>query len=618
MFENTTQLLYWFKESLELLDSSRKLARKTLEYKEGEQLADDIKMKLTVRGQPEQWENNIQKFDTKIFGFQETRQTQIGVFGRQHQDRLSGRILKDTIRAIQDESDFETEKEASNEDMRIAGFAAQEIKVKGSDETDSFGRTLKDIKVINLPSSQCFLDPFSNAQDYSDARHFTQAFYVNKDDLYSLGFDEKDIKKLHTNNYLDTSLDEFDIAYTSYSDRYLLCYTWYKVWDKKSKKFKVYYCYWSDTVILEQKESPFTDIIGDKFPIIVEFSRKKKNRTKNIKGYAGLYKDILCIQDSINHAKLKLFNMLGNVKVLVETDAVEDIEIFKDEYSQDNAIVEVENINGIKDLRQHTEYQQIMNIILDARNQMKEILGFNDELLAVANNRLSGDAIEKRLSTGTFGLADYFKACARLQRRTIELMIPFIIKYYDATRIVKIIEPDDAMNYFQINQAQTDENGFINYEDAGNGFVQPKMINTIKVDKYDLIFKEEAKETISANERFRLNMEMLKQIQLINPQVAELLMADVYEDANAPIAEKLKTIMSQISQQPNQPSAAEQLKTAKLASDIELNKAKASYQANKNAVDVMRISQSQNATVQNNNTKNSKILLDAMKGIKNG
>jgi len=614
MFDNTVQLKYWFDESLEILESSRKLARQTLEYKEGEQLANDIKMTLTSRGQPEQYENNIQKFDTKIVGFQDTRQTQIGIFGRQTEDKLAARILKDIIRAIQDETHFEVEKEASNEDMRFAGFAAQEIKIQVSEEKDSFGRELKDLKPINLPSSECFLDPFSKQEDYSDARHFTQAFFVNKDELYALGFDEKDIDKLHTNNYLDTSLDELDISYTSYSDRYLLCYTWYKKWDSKEKKFKYFYCYWSDSVILKQEKSPFEDVI-DGFPIIVEFLRKKKNRSKNIKGYAGIYKDLICIQNAINHAKLKLYNMLGNIKVLVETDAVDDIELFKDEYSLDNSIVEVDKISGIKDIRQHTEYQQIMNIIVDARNQMKEILGFNDELLAVANNRLSGEAIEKRLGTGTYGLADYFKACSRLQKRTIETMIPLIIKYYDATRVVKIIEADDSIKYFTINEADKDENGFINYEPVGDGMVAPKMKNTITIDKYDLVFKEEAKEVTSANERYRLNIEMLKQVQSMNPQVAEELLPDVIKDSNAPIAEKIKTILENLKQAPQQQSTEEQLKLAKIASDIDLNKAKASYQGDKNAVDMLRIQQSSASSQQSNTVKQNKVLMDAMKGV---
>lgn len=613
MFKDTTQLLFWFKESLDLLDDSRKLARKTLEYKEGEQLADDIKMTLNVRGQSEQYENNIEKFDTKIVGFQDTRQTQIGISGRQHEDKLSARILKDVIRGIQDENDFEVEKECSNEDMRIAGFAAQEIKVISSDETDSFGRTFKDIKIVNLPSSECFPDPFAKQEDYSDARHFTQAFYLNKEDLFALGFKEEDINKLHTNNYLDRSLDEYDIAYTSYSDRYLVCYTWYKEWNKKDKKFNFFYCYWSDNIILEQKKSPFEHIL-DGFPIVVEFLKKKKNRSKKISGYSGLYKNLICLQDSINQAKLKLFNMLGSSKVLVQTDSVDDIEIFKDEYNLDNAIVEVEDLSGIKDIRQYTEYQQIMNVIVDARNQMKEILGFNDELLAVANNRLSGEAIEKRLGTGTFGLADYFKKCGRLQSRTIEMMIPFIIEYYDATRIVKIIEADDNINYFTINEPQLDENGFMDYEQLEDGFVKPKTKNSIAVGKYDLVFKEEAKEVTSANERFRLNIEMLKTLQSINPAAAQQLMPDVYADSNAPIAEKLKGILSQLQAQPKGQDPKEQLELAELVSKINLNDSKAAYSKDKNTVDLLRINSNQNNSNMSNATKQDKILLDAMKG----
>ncbi|MDK2062790.1 hypothetical protein PT520_09700 [Aliarcobacter butzleri] len=616
MFNDTIQLKYWFNESLNLLEKSRKLARQTLEYKEGEQLADDIKVTLTSRGQPEQWENNIQKFDTKIVGFQDTRQTQIGISGRQKEDKLSARILKDVVRAIQDETDFEVQKELSDEDLRLAGIGIQEIKVVDSGKKDIFGRTLKNIKIVNIPSSESFIDPHAKKEDYSDARHFTQAFYTDSEELYALGFKKEDIEKLHTNNYLDTSLDEDLYQTGSYTKRILLCYTWYKMYDKKENKYKYYYCYWSDNVILEQEESPFKEFF-EGFPIIVQFSRKKANRTKNIKGYAGIYKDLIPLQDAINHAKLRLHNMLGNVKVLVETDAVDDIEIFKNDYNLDNAIVEVERISGVKDIRQHTEYQQIINIIVDARNQMKEILGFNDELLAVANNRLSGEAISKRLATGTFGLAEYFKASMRLQKRTIEAMIPFIIHYFDATRVVKIIEADDNIKYFTINEPEKDENGFLTYVPDGDGFVKPKMKNTIEIGEYDLIFNEEAKEISSANERFRLNIEMLKQIQQINPALAQQFMPEVYEDANAPIAEKLRALISQMSQnESSQPSPEEQLKAAKLMSDIALNEAKTSYNANKNAVEMEKIKNQQAMNLVSNDTKQGKILLDSMKGIR--
>ena len=616
MFTDTTKLKYWFNESVTLLDKSRKLARQTLEYKEGEQLADDIKVTLTSRGQPELWENNIQKFDTKIVGFQDTRQVQVGISGRQKEDKLSARILKDVVRAIFDKTDFEVQKELSDEDLRIAGVGVQEIKVTDTKKSDVFGRTIKDVYPENLPSSECFFDPHSKKEDYSDARHFTRAFFTDIDELYALGFKKEDIEKLHSNNYLDRSLDEDLYQTGSFTKRILLCYTWYKQWDMKDNKFKYYYCYWVDNVILKQEESPFREFF-DGFPIIVQFGRKKANRTKNIKGYAGIYKDLIPLQDAVNHAKLRLHNMLGNVKVLVETDAVDDIEIFKNDYNLDNAIVEVEKISGIKDIRQHTEYQQIINIIVDARNQMKEILGFNDELLAVANNRLSGEAISKRLATGTFGLAEYFKASSRLQKRTIEAMIPFIIHYYDATRVVKIIEADDNVKYFTINEPEKDENGFLTYEPDGEGFVKPRMKNTIEIGEYDLIFSEEAKEVTSANERFRLNIEMLKQIQQINPALAQAFMPEVYEDANAPIAEKLRALIGQMNQnQSGQPSPEEQLKMAKMMSDIALNEAKTSYNGNKNAVEMMKIQNAQAMNQSSNETKQGKILIDSMKGIR--
>ena len=143
------------------------------------------------------------------------------------------------------------------------------------------------------------------------------------------------------------------------------------------------------------------------------------------------------------------------------------------------------------------------------------------------------------------------------------------------------------------------------------------MKNTIEIGEYDLIFSEEAKEVTSANERFRLNIEMLKQIQQINPALAQAFMPEVYEDANAPIAEKLRALIGQMNQnQSGQPSQEEQLKMAKMMSDIALNEAKTSYNGNKNAIEMMKIQNTQSIHQLSNETKQGKILIDSMKGIR--
>ena len=50
-------------------------------------------------------------------------------------------------------------------------------------------------------------------------------------------------------------------------------------------------------------------------------------------------------------------------------------------------------------------------------------------------------------------------------------------------------------------------------------------------------------------------------------------------------------------------------------SDIQLNKAKADYNANKNNVDIMKIQNTQAMHQSSNETKQGKILIDSMKGV---
>ncbi len=616
MFTDTITLQNWFNESLDLLKPSRKLALKTAEYANGEQLDNDIKLTLSSRGQPEQWENNISKIDNKIAGFKNNRTTEIKLFGRQRDDKTTALLLQDTIRAIHETSDFSAEKEASDEDIRYAGFAAQEIKITNSDEVDEFGRTLKDISVQNLPASQCFLDPHAKKQDYSDARYFHQAFWTDKDELY-MEFDANKVDELPIqSNSLDAELDE-EIYDHSKRDRVLVIYTWYKKYDKKSNTMKWYYIYWGGSTILKQEENPFKEYF-DGMPIVVEFLRSRKNTTS----YAGMYKDILPLQDALNFAKLKIWHKLGNVKVLVQKDAVDDIMVFKDEYSLDDSVTEVNEIGGVKEINQHNDISQLLSTIVDSRNQIQEILGLSDEFLATASNRMGADAMNQRINMGALGLSNFLKASSRLQENTLKKMIPLIQEFYNASRVMKIVDEDMGAKYFNINQTAMDENGFMKYEMDKDGNATPLMDNRLNIGKYDLIYTEMEKPIANSAERYRQDVELMKLLGSVAPQYVTLLLPELLADTHTNIADKIKMIVeTQQQTETNDPMgdmnsqfdiAQKQLALEELKSKIGLNNSKAVYNNSKNDVDTHRIDQSERSSMRNTQTKNDQLLLNAM------
>lgn len=616
MFSDTSTLKLWFSESLELLKDSRLEAEKTANYAHGDQLGEEIKLVLNNRGQPEQWENNIAKIDNKIAGFKESRATEIKLSGRQTEDKTTAILLQDTVRAIHDTSDFDSEKESSDEDMRYAGFAVQEIKVEQSDEVDSFGRNYRDVYVQNIPANQSFLDPFSKDKDYKDARYFHQAFWTDKENLY-LDFDKDLVDKLPESNHTDdTKLDEE--SYDTYNrKRVLVIYTWYKKYDEKTNTMKIYYCYWGGDTILKQEENPFKDYFDD-FPITVRFLRSRKYS----KQYAGMYKDILPIQDALNFAKLKIWHKLGNVKVLVEDGAVDDIVVFKDDYSVDDSITEVNDINGIKEVKQHNDISQLLSIVVDSRNQMKELLGLSDEFLATASNRMGADALNQRINMGALGLSKFLKASAKLQENTLKKMIPLIQEFYDATRVMKIVDDELGSRYFTINQPKQDANGFIEYETDADGTLVPSMENKLNVGKYDLNYSEMEKPLTSSSERYRQDVELMKLLGQVAPQYVPLLLPEILADSHTSVAEKIRFIIESQQNQESQDPMTDvnkqyeirkmQLDLAEQESKIGLNHAKSVYTADKNKVELERIMQKESDSLRSKSTQNDKMILDAM------
>lgn len=625
MFKDTTLLIEWLRESSRHFKKTKEFSRKVREYYNGDQLDSYIKQVLANRGQPEQYENNIAKHNNAILGFKKEREIDIKLFGRQQQDRASADMLNALVKAITQVSDYEQEIDGADDELSIEGVAIAEISIKASGEFDEFGREHKDIEIKHVPSEECFLDPFSRGKDYNDdARYLTRAFWIDKEDLYSLGFDPALVDKLTDVNFVSDMVRDDLWADVSVRKRVLLCYTWYRLYDKDTGKDKFYYCFWSHDTILLQDESPFE---AEGFPYEVEFLNRDLEPNAKIR-YWGLYRDIMPLQDHINYAKLRLQNMLANNKTLVAKGALidENIEQFNEEWSMDNATVMVEDVNGIKDIKQNVQIQQILNIIIDGRNQISELLNSNKELLGTANNRMSGVGQEQRINSGLVGLSRFMGASDNLQKKIVKKLIPFIAQYYDTQRVVSIIDEDYMQNFITMNEVVRNEYGAVDFEQLENGKVKPIARNSIVVGKYDLIFHAKPKSSSMSAERLRQNVELLKILQSTDPALVKFLIPDILKDSDSPSAPKIRAIIEQqAAAQQNSPEAQQrqqleaqkqQLEVMLKQSQANLNNARAQAMSDKNKIDLQKAFSNSLVAKANVQAKQDKNQLDAMRRIR--
>lgn len=622
MLENTVLLTEWLKESNRHFKKTKAFSKKVRDYYNGDQLDKTIKNILANRGQPEQYENQIAKHNNAILGFKKERQVDIMLFGGQQKDRSSADMLNAILKAITQVSDYEEQVDAMDDELSIEGVAIAELSIAASGEYDEFGREHKDVEIYQVPHKEIFLDPFSKAKNYNkDARYISRCFWIDVEDLYALGFPEDKIKELSDTNFASDIIDDDLYADNTIRRRALLAYTWYRKYDKEAGKDKYYYCFWSNTTILLQGESPYE---FEGFPYEVEFlSRDFEGEIK----YWGLYRDIMPIQDHINYAKLRLQNMLANNKTIVNKGALidEDIDGFNREWSMDNAVVMVEDINGIRSEKQNVQIQQILNIIIDGRQQISELLNSNKEMLGTANNRMSQVGQEQRIETGLIGLSRFMGSSDNLQKKIVKKTVKFIGQYYDTQRVISIIDEDYMQAYVTMNEVVMNGDGGVEFDRLPDGKIKPKTSNAIIVGKYDLIFTAKPKSSSMSAERLRQNVELLKVLQSTDPALVKYLVPDILKDSGSPSAKKIRDIIEQQGQsQDNSPMAQQnaqlQAENEKLnmmvkQSQANLNNSRAQSLMDKNKIDLQKAFSNSLINKQMVQAKNDKNQLDAMRRI---
>lgn len=621
MFSNTRQFKDWLRESYDQFKTTKEFSKKVRNYYNGDQLDYWTKLILANRRQPEQHENNIAKHNNYILGFKAERETEIQVIGMQQRDKATANLHNAILKAIRENADFQDEIDSSDSHLSLEGLSVIEQNVIASGEFDQFGREHKEIIYRELSPENCYLDPYSTALDYNkDARYFHEAFWIDKEVLYRFA-DKSIVDGLTTMNYMsDIHSDDLESVNTN-RKRVLVVYTWYKKFDEDTRKDKIYFSLWSGETILLQSESPF---LFDGFPFEVTFlNRDFSGKIK----YWGLYRDVMPLQDNINYAKLRLFNMIGTSKTLVQRGSIQDddIDVFSTEYAVDNATVLVEDINGIKDVKMQSQIQQLLNVIIDSRNQINEILGVNKEMLGTANNRMSAVGQERRIETGLVGLSKFLKACATRDKRVTKKTIRLIEQFYDTERVISIVDEDFMQEYITINEAIVNEYGGIDYDLTEDGKLSPVAKNKIIAGKYDLIYTNKLKSTSINTERLRSNVELVKILQSTNPDLVQYIVPEILKDSESPSADKIRKLVYQKAEEKNNnpqneiqkqlENANNQLDVAYKTSMINLNNAKAKAMLNKNDIDLQKAYSNAVLAKENIVNKQQQAMLKAGKGV---
>jgi len=536
-------------ESLEAHSWCRDEAKEHKAYFDGDQLPEDVIDRLTSRGQPLKWENQYKKLGSKILGLKILNRQEMNVTARQVIDKPVANLLKNILRSSIDSTSYYSHKKEADQDFMLSGLSVME-QIPRAMEKDEVGSTMYEMIKRHIPSERALIDPYATQPDYSDGKYITIIADIDKDDLY-LYFDAEVVDKL-----------EIIKTEGNYRERVRIYYTWYKHIDRATRTQETRYAVWTDDVVLVDKKTPYN---YERFPFAVRILHSIKGDKK---GYRGLFHDIKPIQDSINFKHLRIDNMLGSHKLLLGTGAVDDVDDFAEEYSEDDAVVAVKNVDKIKEIKQHAEIQHMMSLIVDLRHQGEEVIGLNNEVLGLAVNRMSGAAIENRQNAGMVGLQLFIDGSNEIDKDMCELEVENIKQFVNAEQAYQILDKPEADAYFIINEIVKDENGVQKDENKNI-----KRKNRIDTGRYDVTFQTAPQSRGSIAERQKYWMELLKPMASMNIQAYLAMMPLMLRDVQSPVADEMISVLAKI-ESASANSQGQQIEMQKMKLDFEMLNAK--------------------------------------------
>lgn len=467
-----------------------------LAYYHGNQLPPDVLNILQAREQTPIVENIYKMIVNKILGYKISSLQEVRLTPRQEEDKALSDILNDILRYISQHKNFD--KEIIRRDKHlIMGLSVLEVWITQDAQS-------KDIEIQAIDPQSFIIDSYSVDSNAQDARRFHKILNISEEVAKNI-------------------LGDVEIIYTQSGTkerRAEVIESWYKEFNTASLTYEWNRYIWNPTGgIYKDEQKPFKN---NTHPfIIAKFYTDEKGK------WYGLFRDIKPMQDYINYAENRMANMMGSFKAMFEEDAVVDIDQFIEEMTLDNAIVKVRsgslNNNKIHFMQHHSDIQALSQKAEQKRNLTKIIAGLNDESLGVAHNRQSGVAIAQRRESGLMGLQDFLKISDEMDKLLYEKIISFITHYFDKKQVFSIVDKKVGQRFFSIND---------------------KAENMIRPSKFDLIYKTQLK-TESKDERFAHWNELLKIINITQPNIIPELLPLMLKDIDSPLVSDLQEILAE-------------------------------------------------------------------------
>ncbi len=235
----------------------------------------------------------------------------------------------------------------------------------------------------------------------------------------------------------------------------------------------------------------------------------------------GVVRDIRDAQIDYNKRASKALYILSTVRVIMEEDAVEDIENLRAEIARpDSIIVKGKGKELVIEQDKQLAEQHIKLMMFDGQ-MIRDVGGVTDQNLGKDDKGLSGQAIGKLQDQGSIVTAYLFDNMRLAIQMQTELQLSLLEQFYSAPKVLRIIGENKPIEWLKIN---------VYDEQAG------KYLNDITRSKADFIVSEQ---DFRASTRQAMFESMMELIAKLPPEVGLAMLDMVIDFADVPNKEEL-------------------------------------------------------------------------------
>lgn len=428
--------------------NARALAEKCRDYKNGDQLSEEVRKELKRRKQPPVIDNKIQdKCDTHQ-GMEEQTRTDPKAFPRTPKHDKDADAATDALRYIKDKNSFTEVATAANDNLVVEGLCAGEVVIdlgKYKDGKLPKGKHPK-IKMNRIRWDRLYYDPHSLELDYSDATY--KGFFVWMD-LSQAERDWPEKKEILAECFSGESLTEDD----THGD-----IPRFSVISGKRKRVQIFTCYFREADQWHRAvwclggylEGPVVSNYKDEEgepECCIELQAVYKDRDGNPFGAVQRWIDL---QDAHNKRHSKMLHLLNTKQMIAEKGAFKDINKARQELHKPDGVIEYAG----------AMMPEIITNLDMAQGQF-QLLQYTDAQLSstgpnLSQQGLSGDISGKAkqldIQAGSLSSAPIRNASRSWKLRMYRQAWNRVRQFWTAEMWIRVTDDEDNVRFVGLNQ----------------------------------------------------------------------------------------------------------------------------------------------------------------------